>query len=128
MPTDTQRKSSKQRREIELARNMRAAEQAARELAALHWSDDNDIAPDVMPPDKWDQLSTGWVFNVYSRRIDVACSSTVHHAVGRTDKTTTQQPIRMYSTRERALRALRVALEHEFAAELAKIDALLSEL
>jgi hypothetical protein len=29
----------------------------------------------------------------------------------------------LYSTRERALRAMRVALEREFAAELAKIDA-----
>jgi hypothetical protein len=108
-----------------------AAEQAAeqdkrdREYVALRWTNSSDVLPDVLPPVGWNELTTGWVFNVYSRRIDVACSSIINHAVGRTDKTTAQQPIRMYSTRERALRALRVALEYEFAAELARIDALL---
>jgi hypothetical protein len=97
--------------------------QQAQIRAALRWSDDADIAPDVPPPPAWREMTTGWTFNAYSQRVEVACSSAASHSVGRTDKTTTQQPLALYSTRERALRALRVALEREFAAELAKIDA-----
>jgi hypothetical protein len=103
------------------------ATERARISAALHWSDDSDIAPDVPPPERWNELTTGWTFNSYGRRVEVACSSSVYHAVGRTDKTTAQRPLSLYSTRERALRALRVALEREFATELAKIDRLLEE-
>ena len=108
-----------------MARKTTTAEQesAQRERAALCWTDDSDIAPDVPPPKGWRELSTGWVFNVYLRRVDVACSGPASHAVGRTDQTTSQRPMHLYSTRERALRALRVALEREFAKELAKIDA-----
>ena len=109
-----------------------AAEQSAerdrldRECVALRWTNSgDDVAPDVLPPSGWQELSTGWTFNAHARRIDIACSSSIYHAIGRTDKTTSQQPIRLYSTRRRALRALRVALEHEFATELARIDALL---
>ncbi len=102
------------------------AEQEAAERAriseALRWSDASDIYPDVLPPERYNELTTGWVFNAYSKRVDVACSSPVSHAIGRTDKTTTQHPIRLFSTRERALRALRGSLELEFATALAKID------
>ena len=89
---------------------------------ALHWTDASDIAPDVPPPEGWDELTTGWTFNAYSRRVEIACSSYGLHAVGRTDKATSQKPIALYSTKARALRALRCALEQEFATELAKID------
>lgn len=102
------------------------AQQAARERAALHFTDDSDIAPDVPPPESGESgLTTGYVFNTYSKRAEIACSSSYSHSVGRTDKTTSQHSIYMFSTRERALRALRVALEREFAAELAKIDKML---
>lgn len=65
---------------------------------------------------------TGWLFNAYSRRVTVACSSSISHAFGRNDQTTTQGSAHLYSTRARALRALRVAMEREFAAALAKVD------
>lgn len=100
----------------------------ARISAALHWSDDADIAPDVLPPELLSNaLSTGYTFNAYSRRVEVACSSSIHHAVGRIDKTTAQRPLALYSTRERALRAMRAALELEFATALAKIDREISQ-
>lgn len=102
-----------------------AIEQARRISAARRWTDDSDIEPDVPPPSGFNELTTGWVYNAYARRIDVACSSSVSHAIGRTDRTTTQGARALYSTRERALRALRVALERQFAEELAKVDALL---
>lgn len=97
--------------------------QQARERAALRWSDDSDVAPDVSPPERGSELTTGWLFNAYARRVNVACSDVVSHAVGKTDRTTTQGAQRLYSTRTRALRALRCAMEREFAAALAKIDA-----
>ena len=96
--------------------------QQARERAALRWSD-SDVAPDVPPPERGSELTTGWLFNAYARRVNVACSDVVSHAVGKTDRTTTQGAQRLYSTRTRALRALRCAMEREFAAALAKIDA-----
>lgn len=110
-----------------MGKKSNAAKEAAQIRTALRWTDDTDIAPDVLPPTSRDELTTGWTFNAHSRRVDVACSSVISHAIGRTDKTTAQQPIRLFSTRVRALRALRVALEREFAAELAKIDGLLAE-
>lgn len=103
-----------------------AAEQAAREAAALRWTDDSDIAPDVAPPDRYDVLSEGYYIIVSARRVVIACSSSVAHGIGRADKTNSRDSIWLYSTRERALRALRCAMEREFAAELAKIDAQLN--
>lgn len=98
-------------------------QRVSREQAALRWTDDSDVAPDVPPPSDWDALTTGYVFNAHARRVDVACSSSISHAIGRVDRVTSQRPIALYSTRSRALRALRVALEHEFAAALTRVDA-----
>jgi hypothetical protein len=100
----------------------RRAEEAmqARERAALHWTD-LAPAPDVMPPEG-SGLSTGYTFNVYAQRVDVACSGAVSHSVGRTDRTTTQGARRLYSTKLLALQALRNAMEREFAKRLAAID------
>jgi len=100
------------------------AAEAARRVRlwdALHWTDDTDIAPDVPPP-TGAALTTGWTFNAYAHRVDVACSSISAHAVGRTDKVTAQHPKALYSTRERAVRALRCAVERECAELLLKID------
>lgn len=67
-------------------------------------------------------LVTGWTYNTHTQRVDVACSDGAFHAIGRTDKTTTQQSLAMYSTKALALRALRAALEREFAMRLEHID------
>ena len=97
--------------------------------AALRWSDDTDLLPDVPPPSIMypPELTTGWVFNTYTRTVEVACSSAISHTVGQTDRVRSQGPRSLYSTRIRALLALRSALEHEFAAALAKIDALIEQ-
>jgi hypothetical protein len=89
----------------------------AMRLGALRWT--TDVRPDVPVP-KGNEMTTGWL-PVYSR-VDVACSNTVNHAVGRTDKTTTQQPRQLYSTKLLALRALRHEMEHRFAEQLANVD------
>ncbi len=86
-----------------------------------------DVSPDVPPPaHSFDgALTKGWAI-VGARsdyaRVDVACSSSVYHAVGRTDQTTTQEPIWLYSTKLLALKALRRVLEKQAAAMLRRID------
>jgi hypothetical protein len=82
---------------------------------------------DVMPPSGFEKLSTGWLFNAHSKRVDVACSSSTGHAWGQNDRTTTQQPRRLYSTKLLALKALRYELEQKFAAELAEVDKRIQE-
>jgi hypothetical protein len=64
------------------------------------------------------------LFNSYRdyERVVPACSSSVHHAFGRDDKTDTQQPRRLFSTPVLAWKALRNETEKRFAKELAKID------
>lgn len=83
------------------------------------------LEPDVPPPGQsgnWNQLTTGWVFNSFNRKVDCACSSSVNHAVGSTTKTSTQQPRHLYSTRLLALKALRAVKEREYAEALRSID------
>lgn len=94
--------------------------QEARIRTALRWTEPAP-GPDVPPPDGFG-LSTGYLFNTYTNRVDVACSGPVSHAFGRTDRTTTQGARRLYSTRLLALQALRNAVERECAERLAAID------
>jgi hypothetical protein len=91
--------------------------------AALCWSD--DVQPDVPIPKGGDSLSEGWL-PAY-RGAEVACSSAVCHALGRTDKTTTQGPRELYSSKVLALRARRYEFALEAAQALARIDALILE-
>lgn len=86
------------------------------------------VAPDVLPPEKWGELSTGWTFNSYSESVTTACSSTTSHAIGHTDKTNSQRPIRLYASEVLALRGLRNELERKYAESLAKIDRRIEEL
>lgn len=86
-------------------------------VAALRWTE--PIAPDVPIPEG-QKLSTGWVTGY--NRVDVACSSSIFHSYGRTDKTTCQSPCKLFSTKLRALKALRYEMERRFAGELARVD------
>lgn len=101
-------------------------EQEARIRAALHWTETAE-GPDVMPPLPSDPLATGYVFNAYVLRVDVACTSSAFHAIGRIDRIELQRPMRLYSSRLRALLALRNVVERECAERLAKIDQLIAE-
>ena len=87
-------------------------------LAALRWTD--EVLPDVSIPNSFDSLSVGWL-PAYDR-VEPACSSSVFHALGRTDKTTSQQPKKLYSTKLLALKALRHEMELRCAEELARVD------
>ena len=94
---------------------------------ALRWSDVSDTSPDITPA--VGTLKKGFLFNLHrsisrsaAEAVAPACSTTVSHSYGRNDKTTTQGCRRLYSTRLRALRALRKEFEILCAESLAEID------
>lgn len=110
-----------------------ALEDAIQELAiarALRWSDQPVPDYDVLPPEygSRENLSRGWVPSHYFERYGSSnyaskgCSSSVDHGSG-WEKTTTQGPRKMYSTRLLALRRTRANAERQFAKVLAEIDA-----
>lgn len=82
------------------------------------------VEPDVPPPSYTsigDRLTRGWQFNTYNGTVFKMCSSSSFHGYD-WEKTTSQNPRHLYSTRELALRALRAELEQEFAKKLANVD------
>lgn len=83
------------------------------------------VLPDVLPPKIYGLLLHGFTYNEYTSSILFACSSSGSHAVSSDspcEKTNSQQPIVMYSTRSLALKGLRNALEKKYSESLAKID------
>jgi hypothetical protein len=107
---------------LEKERTEQAARHEAMLRPALAWTESVG-GPDVEIPEHWNHLSTGFLFNTYNGgTVEVACSGPVNHARGRTDKTTTQGARKLYSTRLLALKALRNALEREYAEGLLSID------
>lgn len=95
-----------------------AAKKAVIVARALNWT--QPVAPDVPPPPTSSTLTTGYLFGSYG--VELSCSSSINHARGKTDRTNSQGPRRLYSTKLLALRALRHEVEKECAEKLAKID------
>jgi hypothetical protein len=90
-------------------------------VAALRWTE--PVAPDVPTP-KGNELSRGYLpIGVMSdsARVTEACSSSVNHGLDH-QKTSTQQPRALYSTRLLALKALRHQIEIDCAQRLARVD------
>ncbi len=86
---------------------------------------------DLMPPKHGDGgqlIANGWSFNTYSNRVSKSCSSSIYHARGQWDKTTSQNQIRQFSTELLATKALRYEVEQELYKKLAKIDKRIAEL
>lgn len=71
-----------------------------------------EVRPDVAPPEStiYGDLSKGyWPHRgKYSsrHRVEVACSSAVSHSIGLDDRTTSQRPRWLYSTKSLALKSL----------------------
>ena len=86
------------------------------------------VAKDVKPP-LCGGLMTGFLYNACpnSWRVEPACSSSSYHSFGRDDKTDSQQPAWLYSTRLLALRACRNDAERRSAKWLAEIDEAIAE-
>lgn len=104
---------------------MQALRDEIRLAKALRWT---GPAPtkDVPPPTGWGELSVGWWYREneqWGDKVDQGCSSSVTHSTHSTTKTSTQGPRYFYSTKLRALQALRVEVELVSAKRLAAIDA-----
>ncbi len=93
---------------------------------ALHMTE--PVLPDIPPPKNHEPLTVGWVFNEHNMAVYTACSSSIGHGIGDTDKTTSHRPLSLYSTQELAYRGLRAVLERKFAGSLLKIDKQISKL
>lgn len=114
---------------------MTKAEKAALEVALTECAlrRTAEVKPDVPPPGYGSGLSvlTRGFAVVGERsdypRIDEGCSSSIFHSVRSTTKTDTQGPISLYSTRLKALRALRYRVELQCAQRLRKIDKMIEE-
>jgi len=100
-----------------------AALHTARVAGALRWTE--GPPRDIRPPQTG--IVNGWDFNAPSQVVTKACTGPVTHSFGNWDRTTTQGCRSLYSTRERALRALRAELEKRFATDLAIIDHAIAE-
>ena len=80
------------------------------------------IEPDVPPPLDGEPMTTGWTYNEHSMRILPACSTSSGHGLDQTDKTTSQRPLALYSTRALAYKALRGVLSRRYALHLLQLD------
>jgi hypothetical protein len=86
---------------------------------------DADEEPDIPAPGCGDKSTTGWVFNRYSRIVTPAWSHTTCHGDGPErvrNGSASQGSVPLYSTKLRALRALRRNLERLCAEQLCAID------
>ena len=111
---------------------MTKKEQAALEQALTHSAlrATSPQEPDVPIPSSFSVLSKGWLpiaGSTDGAQVEPACSSSINHANGRTDKTTTQGPRRLYSTRLIALRQLRYEAEQAAAYRLRRIDRMIEQ-
>jgi len=90
---------------------------------ALHWT--VPVMPDVPAPvGISNAMTVGWfpVGTGNYARVEPGCSSSVYHAVGRIDKTTSQGTVNLYSSRLAALKMLRHNTELDAAHYLTQID------
>jgi hypothetical protein len=104
--------------------DMNAAIDRAETLAALRWT--APVERDVMPPERGG-YTEGWDFNVYSMQVWRGWSSCVSHGIGPAPiegrhHSGSQNARRMFSTKEKALRAMRHEMELQFAADLLKVE------
>jgi len=93
-------------------------------LAALRHTDGAE--KDVLPPlvSFSDELTKGYTFNSYAKRVDESCSSFMSHSKNGNTKTTSKGSISMFSTETLAYKAMRKELELRCAKELRAIDLL----
>ena len=83
------------------------------------------IQPDIPHPEAGElgfRLTKGWLYNLHTGSVDKVCSSCISHSYGRDDKTTTQQPKNLYSTKELAMKAMRYEKVQKFIKELVALD------
>lgn len=86
------------------------------------------VERDLHPPQD-EKIVNGWNYNdyigdfFYSPRVEKACTASNMHGNGKWNHTNARRAQFLFSTRLKALRALRCAVEQKVASILAKIDA-----
>lgn len=80
------------------------------------------IEPDLDIPGYDDGIVNGWTYNVYSMRVEKACTSYAYHGIGLWDKTNSQGLMRLYSTKELAYKALLAKMALKYANELRDVE------
>lgn len=95
---------------------------------ALRWSD-YETEKDVPRPS--DGYVNGWSFNSYNESVYLSWSGTVTHGDGpvvdgKRPPYGSLRSIEQYSTKEKALKAMRRHMEREFANKLARVDRLIT--
>jgi len=89
------------------------------------------VYPDVPIPGygelEINEVISGFLFNSYNQRVEESCSSSMSHARGRSDKTTTQNPVEQYSSKLLALKAMRFEIERDCIKELYEVDQLIKK-
>ena len=96
-------------------------------LRARAWRLTQPVDCDIAIPTYTEGLVKGWSLNAYSDRVDVSCSTSIHHSVWKNDETRSQGAISQYSTKLRALHALRYEVEQLCIDRLVKIDQMIAE-
>lgn len=89
-----------------------------------------EVLPDLPPPKEMGELTKGYMYRGALSDypvVEVACSSETGHDVGRNDKTSSQNPIDLFSTKILALRALRHKVEKQACEKLRRIDKMIEK-
>ena len=91
--------------------------------SALHWT--KGAEPDVAMPTKKDEITKGWLFSTSSKKATESWSSSSNHGdmpfLSKYD-TQYKKGAALYSTKSKALMALRNALEEQAAKDLLELD------
>lgn len=67
-------------------------------------------------------IVNGWDFNIYTKSVSKTCSSISSHNFGQWDKTNAQQPIKQYSSKMLAYKALLHAMAMLYAKEMREVE------
>lgn len=82
-----------------------------------------EVEPDIDIPERLSgETTNGWTCNPYSERVEKACTTSIHHGIGCWNKTTSQEPMRLYSTEKKAYQALLGKMAKRFAIELREVE------
>lgn len=88
------------------------------------------VEKDVDPPtieDVSGKIINGWNFNSYNMSAHKSCSSALSHSNDGWDKTRCQSPIKQFSSRLLAIKAMRNDIEYDCACKLRKIDIMIEQ-
>jgi hypothetical protein len=91
------------------------------------------IKPNVHPPDTFQTIVNGWRayrphgYNRINPIVEKACTSSIYHSIGQWDKTTSQNPISIYSSPSLALRSLLPEIVQAYRDEIAATLKLIKE-